>query len=500
MKTKILFSVFCILSVLANAQTVKMDLFQCIKLASDSSLQAFRAKNMYLSGYWDYRAYKASLLPSISLHVSPLQYNRNITQRYDYTENLDVYREQQSLSSSGGVAVSQSVPLTGGTFSLSSDLSYMRNFGANNYSQYSSVPFRIGYSQTLFGFNSFKWEKKIEPLKFEQAKQRLIYQLEEIAEAAIQYFFDLALAQKEYELAADNVLSTDTLFRVGLEREKIDAIAPSDLQLLELDVIGAENNLKSARLNLKNARYRFRTFLNREEAFESDVTVPIKRFAIAVSDDEALMYAIENNPDYRSFAQELLESERNLEQTEKNASFSASISASIGFNQAAETFTGAYKNPSQQDVVNIGVSIPVVDWGVNKGRISVAKNNRLLAQLSIEQERKNLKQEIVATIDNFNLLQELVVSAEKALLLATSAYENTKRRFIVGKSDVNSLTLTLNRQREAQRNFLETLKGYWLSYYKLRRLTLFDFEKRENLSDEIDAELFCGNYAPCSIN
>jgi outer membrane protein TolC len=201
------------------------------------------------------------------------------------------------------------------------------------------------------------------------------------------------------------------------------------------------------------------------------------------------MYAIENNPDYRSFAQELLESERNLEQTEKNASFSASISASIGFNQAAETFTGAYKNPSQQDVVNIGISIPVVDWGVNKGRISVAKNNRLLTQLSIEQERKNLEQEIVATIDNFNLLQELVVSAEKALLLATSAYENTKRRFIVGKSDVSSLTLTLNRQREAQRSYINILKSYWLSYYKLRRLTLFDFEKQENLSSAIDSRI-----------
>jgi outer membrane protein TolC len=130
-----------------------------------------------------------------------------------------------------------------------------------------------------------------------------------------------------------------------------------------------------------------------------------------------------------------------------------------------------------------------VDWGVNKGRISVARNNKLLTQLSIEQEGKNLKQEIVATIDNFNLLQELVVSAEKALLLATSAYENTKRRFIVGKSDVSSLTLTLNRQREAQRNFLETLKAYWLSYYKLRRLTLFDFEKQENLSSAIDGRI-----------
>jgi outer membrane protein TolC len=473
-----------------KTQVLSLDLFQCIEIASDSSLHAFRVKNIYISGYWDYRAYKASLLPSISMNINPLHYNRNITQRYDYAGNLDVYREQQSLSSSGGISVNQNVPLTGGTFSFNSDLSYMRNLAGNgnNYSQYSSVPFRIGYSQTLFGFNSFKWEKKIEPLKFEQIKKRLVYQLEEIAEATIQQFFDLLLAQKEYELAEENVLSTDTLYRVGLERDKISAIAASDLQTLELDVINAENGLKNAKMNLKNVRYRFRTFLNKDESFIPDLVVPVKRFSVTVLKDEALMYVMENNPEYQIFTQKILETERDLEQTEKNASFSVGISASIGFNQAAETFVDTYSHPSQQDVISIGVSIPVVDWGVKKGRISVAKSNMNLTRLSIEQEKKNLEQEIVAAIDNFNLIQELVVSAEKALTLATSAYENTKHRFIIGKSDVNSLTLTLNRRREMQRNFLEILKNYWLSYYKLRRLTLFDFEKRENLSERINNE------------
>ena len=55
--------------------------------------------------------------------------------------------------------------IIGGTFYLETGLQYMRNFGDNAGNQFSSVPVRIGYSQSLIGFNQFKWDKKIEPLE-----------------------------------------------------------------------------------------------------------------------------------------------------------------------------------------------------------------------------------------------------------------------------------------------------------------------------------------------
>ena len=36
-------------------QRITLDLQQTIALANDSSLEAFRTKNMYLAGYWEYR-------------------------------------------------------------------------------------------------------------------------------------------------------------------------------------------------------------------------------------------------------------------------------------------------------------------------------------------------------------------------------------------------------------------------------------------------------------
>ena len=103
----------------AKAQDhIKLDLQKTIQLANDSSLEAFRTQNMYLSGYWEYRTYKANRLPSLTLNMTPAEYNRDITKRYDSEKDLDVYRSQQSFYASGNLAIQQNFDLTGGTFYL----------------------------------------------------------------------------------------------------------------------------------------------------------------------------------------------------------------------------------------------------------------------------------------------------------------------------------------------------------------------------------------------
>ena len=91
-------------------------------------------------------------------------------------------------------------------------------------------------------------------------------------------------------------------------------------------------------------------------------------------------------------------------------------------------------------------------------------------------------------LGDFNVQQNLIASAEEALDIAIMAYNETKQRFMIGKADINSLTLSLNRQQEAQRNYITALQNYWLSYYKIRKLTLHDFETGISLANEFDYE------------
>ncbi|MDR1882063.1 MAG: TolC family protein [Prevotella sp.] len=465
---------------------MRLDLQQSIKIANDSSLQAFRAKNLYLSHYWEYRSFKAGRLPSLSFNTTPVQYRRDFTRRYDSNKNIDVYRSQQSFYTSGNLSISQNFDLTGGTFFIDSELGYMRNFGDNAYSQFSSVPVRIGYSQSLFGFNGFKWEKKIEPLKYEKAKKQFLYTREEISESVIQYYFNLAMSRMEFDMAVDNVASSDTLYRIGQERHKIASISQSDLLTLKLDAVNARNTLKNAEIGLKRAMFNFVSFLNMDKETRVQLTLPERPREIEISADRALEFAKQNNPDFLGYRQEMFEAEREVDRTKKSSDFDASISASLGFNQVSDNFSGAYKKPLQQDVVSVGITIPLVDWGVRKGRANMARNNLNVAKISIRQKELSLEQDIIMTVNDFNIRQSQINSAEEAVELATMAYNVTKERFIIGKTDLNSLTLSLNRQNTARRNYISTLMDYWLSYYKLRKLTLFDFLEQEILTEQFD--------------
>ncbi|MDR0939743.1 MAG: TolC family protein [Mediterranea sp.] len=474
---------------IASAQqpaSLTLDLERVVALANDSSLEAFRAQNMYLAGYWAYRTYKANRLPSLTLNLTPAQYNRHITQRYDSENNIDVYRSQQAFSAYGELSVQQNFDLTGGTFFLATSLAYMRNSGSDATTQFSSVPVSIGYSQSLIGYNAFKWDRRIEPLKYERAKKEFLYNVAQVSETATTYFFTLASAQTEYRMAKENLASADTLYRIGQERQKIASISRADLLTLRLDWVNARNTLQNKASDLKRAMFSLATFLNLDKHTQIDITLPSRPANMEVPVDEALRWAHANNPRILQLRQEIMEARQNVDRTKWEARFNASLSASIGFNQVADNFRGAYRNPLRQDVVSVSLSIPLIDWGVRKGRHNVARSNLNVAEISSRQETNSIEEEVIMAVSDFNNQRQLLGSAEEALDLSIMAYDQTRQRFIIGKADISSLTLSLNRQQEAQRNYIAALQKYWQDYYRIRRLTLYDFGLKTTLSDKFD--------------
>ena len=467
-------------------QALRLDLKRTIALANDSSLSAFRYQNMYLSGYWEYRSYKAARLPSLSLNLTPAQYYRYITQRYDSQADIDVYREQQMFSAAAGLSLVQNFDLLGGTFYVDTQLDYLRNFGDVNSTQFSTVPFRIGYQQDLLGFNAFRWDRKIEPLKFEKVKKQFIYNSESVSEEAVNYFFSLAMAQADYRLAEDNLATADTLYVIGEQRQKIAAISQADLLTLKLDKVNARNTLKNAEITRKRAMSALATFLNLDKNTYIEIDLPSRPRYVDIPADRALLLAKENNPTYLEQRQNVLEAEREVDRTKKESRFNASVNASVGFNQVADNLGAAYRNLLQQDLVSLTVSIPLVDWGVRKGKYNMARNNLNVVKIAARQEEISLEEDVMMTVSDFNVQQDLIASASEALDLAELAYDQTRRRFIIGKADISSLTLSLNRQQEAQKNYIQALQNYWLNYYKIRKLTLHDFESGMSLSDRFD--------------
>ncbi len=463
-----------------------LSLDQAIEAATDSSLVAFKARNLYLSGYWQFKTFKAERLPSLTLDMSPFQYNRNIVKRYDSQNDVDIYKSQQSLYSSANLTLKQNVDLTGGRFFIDTELGYLKNFGLSTREQYSSVPVRIGYSQSLFGYNSLKWEKRIEPVRYEKVKKELLYNLEEIAEQTSEYYFDLALSQTLYDLARQNLVNSDTLYRIGQERYKIGSISQSDLLTLKLNLLNSRNDISDAGISLKKSSFTLAAHLRYDTEATFQLALPTRPLGVFIPAGEALRYAKLNNPAVPELKESILSAQQSLEKTQRESRFSASLSASVGFNQVATSLSDAYRRPLQQDVVSVSLSVPILDWGVRRGKVNMARNNLNVVNISAKQTEQTLEQEVLMTVNEYNERQTRIQSAEEVKQIAELAYEKTKQLFVIGKTNVDGVNQALSRRIQAESNYIAALKSYWLSYYKLRKLTLYDFVAGKTISAEYE--------------
>jgi hypothetical protein len=471
-----------------NGQT-KLTLSDAIHIATDSSLTAFKAKNLYLSGYWEYRTYIAQKKPTLSLDATVFDYNRSLTKRYNSETNTDEYRQQKSLFSYANASVIQNLPFSGGKLYFDSELGRLQSYGDNSYTQFSTVPFRIGINQPIFGYNQYKWLRKIEPIKYEKSKKEYIENIEYISMQMIDFYFDFLIAGNKITMALNNVANADSLYNFGKKRFEIVSLSQSDILNLRVNVLNARNQLANANKQLKLARYSFYSFMRISENFEFDLSTPYEVPSCDLTIDNVLDLAFANNSSTLSYKQQQIESESNLERARRESLLSATFTASYGLNQKNAELSKAYIDPLDQQRATVGITIPIIDWGQNKGKYNMAKKNHEVTLLTIEQAKADFKQQVVIAVTNYLMQNDVVKSTFETRIVAQQAYEITKQRFLIGKADVNSLNLALERQDNANINYLEALRSYWKYYYNIRKLTLFDFVHNKSLSEDFDEKL-----------
>ena len=474
-------------ALIAGSQDIKqLTLEDVIDIASRQSLDAFRNKNMYLSSYWEFRYFKADRLPTLNIEATPLDYNRSMQKVYNYDENRDEYKSREDLSSEVAVLLNQNVGLTGGRIFARSELNMSEKLGADRISSFSSTPFSLGYSQNINGYNSLKWTAKIEPLKFEKAKKNFIQAKEELAIKATRRFFDLVDAQIEVNIATTNLANADTLYKIGTGRFQVGTVTQDELLNLELGFMNAQLALTRANLGLERARAQLNSFLGYDKNTKIECLVPTELPGLNINAEEAIAAAFNNNPEILNQQQRLIEEDRRVKQAKSQSGINGELYALYGLNQNAEELGLVYKDPLDRQRFQLGVNIPVLDWGRRKGRLEMAESNREVVRISINQEKIDFEQNIIMNVMEFNLQADQVLSRAKADTIAQLGYDVTQQRFLIGKVDVTKLNLARNDQETARRAYINALRTYWNYYFTIRELTLFDFDQKISLSEDFD--------------
>lgn len=474
--------------------TYRLTLDEVMELASTQSPEALRARNTFQVSYWTYRSYKANFLPKLSFTSDLPEFSRQIIDvtTIDPTtgEAQHNYTSEFYNNFSGGLTLQQNLP-TGGTVSVNSSLQRTDRFSnsLNNHvsTEYLSTALSVRLSQSIFGVNEMKWDRKIEPLKYEEAKRTYIENMEAIAQRAITYFFNLAIAQQNLAISEFNHANNDTLYRISAGRYELGTIGENDLLQSELAFQNALSTMNENRLTLENAENRLRSFLGFNDRATVEIVIPEDTPQVILDYEQVRQLAFANNPDMIGYERQIIEAEKNVAQQRANRGFSANLNVAFGLNQQAETIQYAYQDPRNMQTISIGLTIPILDWGRGKGLVKMAQSNEELVRRQVDQSRLDFEQDLILNVKQFNMQDQQFHIACKSDTIAQKRYEVAKQRYLIDKITVTDMNNAQLDRDEARIGYVRALYNYWLYYYELRGLTQFDFINNKRLDADYEA-------------
>ena len=479
----ILFIALLLTGRMSVAQDVmSLSLVDAIYIAQENSPQAQAARHTYRSAYWNYRFYKANYLPSLTMTSNPT-FNEQIN-KITQPDGTNLFIKQNQLNTDVTFTINQNIPLTGGSFFVRSSLTRLDEF-ENDATAYNSQPLVIGYQQTLLGYNSLKWDKRIEPIRFREAKKNYNEALELVASQASNLYFGLATAQANLDIATSNYAAADTLYRYAEGRYNIGTITENEMLQLEINKLSGETDMMNARIEVEEQMQALRSFLGIQDEVEIRVTPSDSVPNFQVDMGKALEMAMANSPEPEMYERMKQQSLSNLAYAKGNAGLKADLYVQFGLSQTGNELRASYRDPMNQYYASVGISLPILDWGRAKGQVRVARSNVDLVNTQAEQGMKDFELNVCKMVRQFNLQHQYVVIASKADRTAERRYEVAKRLYILGKSTILDLNAATTEKDSARRNYISALRTYWSLYYGLRSMTGYDFEKNQKIEENL---------------
>ena len=471
---------------------MRLTLAECITMARRQSVEAAMALGELRSAYWQWRSYRADLLPEVSFSATLPSYNKRYTS-YQQSDGGVSFVRNDYLGLSGSWHISQKIWPTGGTLSVESSLDFLhQSGGGSGGNQLMSLPIAITLSQPLFGVNHLKWNRRIEPLRYREAKARFLTETEQVAMQALSLYFNLLLAGEQVGIARQNLQTAEKLYEVALAKRKMGTISENDVLQMRLNTLTARSRLTSAESTRQTRQFALRAFLDVEVDIEPTTPPPAPPLLGRGSGsfprldyEDVLAHALKNNPLAITLRRRQLEADYSVATARANRQ-SINLYAQVGYTGTGTTVGGAYRDLLSKEVVQVGFSVPILDWGKRKGQRRMAESNREIVQGQLRQQAQEFRQSIFVLTEQFNNQLAQLHIAEEADSIARRRYHTNVETFKIGTISTLELSDAQTAKDEARLNRISQLFNFWYYYYQLRSLTLWDFERGEDINADFE--------------
>lgn len=471
------------LAVLAQTDTLRLSLDDCIAMARRQSIDAAVALGELRSAYWQWRSYRADLLPEVSLSGTAPSWNKRYSSYQQADGSLSFVRNDY-LGLDGAVNITQKLWPTGGTLSVESSLDYLHqsgNGGSGN--QFMSLPVAVTLSQPLFSVNHLKWNRRIEPLRYREAQARFLTETEQVAMQAINLYFGLLLAGEQVNIARQNLQTAEKLYEVAQAKRRMGTISENDVLQLRLDVLTARSALTNSESNRQTRQFALRSFLDVEADIEPSVPEDVPQ--VRLDYDNVLSHALRNNALATTMRRRQMEADYAVASARANRQ-SINLYAQLGYTGTGDNMNSAYRNLLSNEVVSVGITVPLLDWGKRKGQRRLAESNRDIIQGQLRQQSQDFRQDIFILTEQFNNQAEQLRIACEADTIARRRYHTNVETFKIGSISTLELSSAQTAKDQARQNRIQQLFNYWYYYYQLRSIALWDFERGCELTADVE--------------
>jgi outer membrane protein TolC len=383
----------------------------------------------------------------------------------------------QQTTSDLAMIVTQRVPFTGTQLTMSSSLNQVRRTGSGVPETWSSTPFSLSISQPILRTNAIGWDREVNGLSADVAERQYLEAREDIALQVSGAFFEYYAAQVALRNAELNAATNDTLFRLNQGRYEVGKISENDLLQSELALLRAQTSHEGARLEHDRSLAALRLALNMPPGAPLEITVTSDVPDVTVDTTMAVTQALRNQSAVRSLDLQDAQARRSLSEARFNGGPGASLNATYGYNATGVAMNDVYRDLQQAQRFSLNVQVPVWSWGARSAdaQAAQAELNRVRAMSGVSREQARQEAHFAAL--QLSLARRQLAISAKADTVAQKRFEVAYNRFLIGRIEVDQLYLAQNEKDQALLAYVQALRGYWQAHFRLRRVTLWDFER-----------------------
>lgn len=473
---------FTFLSFLSSYCQIVLTMEDVVNIARTENISARKAYVAQQNAYWDYKIHKSNLNPQIRLQTQLADFSQGVTPVSQEDGSIAIQTVNQN-SSNASLALIQPIPVIGANVFMNTYLYRFDNFSDQSHS-YSSQPLELGVQMPVFSFNTLKWDKKIEPLKFEESVKEYNRDLELSALTAVEMFFRNIADRHDHSIAYSNMEMNTQLYEVSKEKYQLGHISKDELLQVHYMLVSAQKQLEAAQVQMENSDLLLMTHLSIADWADFNPVIPTEIPDIFINSGRAIEYALEYNPESLSFKRRILEAEREVARIKGATGINGDVFATIGYGSNFDELNEWNRDLNRHASLQIGLSIPVIDWGRTHANRKKALMMKELEETSVQQEQIDFEKEIISLVNIVNMLKDNMEVVKQADSIASERYQIAYNRYMAGDISVLELNMAQREKDFSSQDLLSTRANFWIKYHQLRMISLYDFILGKPLFDK----------------